>query len=60
MPSGPLDTRCGDYGGPLPLRNLGSLAQAFKGGNTPVSGLMTGTAAHRHRQPSQLFSVERQ
>jgi len=35
MPNGPLDTRCGDYGEPLPLQNLGILAQAYKGGNTP-------------------------
>src|ERR1700688_717512 len=36
MPNGPLDTRCGDYGEPLPLQNLGSLAQPYKGGNTRV------------------------
>jgi hypothetical protein len=55
MPSGPLDTRCGDYGGPLPLRNLSSLAQAFKGGNTRVSGSMTGAAAHRRRATQPTF-----
>jgi hypothetical protein len=36
MPNGPLDTRCGDYGEPLPLQNLGILAQPYKGGNTRV------------------------
>ncbi len=39
MPNGPLDTRCGDYGEPLPLQNLGMLAQPYKGGNTRVPPL---------------------
>jgi hypothetical protein len=38
MSNGPLDTQCGDYGEPLPLQNLGILAQAYKGGNTLLPG----------------------
>src|ERR1700731_1074678 len=36
MSNGPFDTHCGDYGEPLPLQNLGILAQPYKGGNTRV------------------------
>jgi hypothetical protein len=31
---------CGDYGEPLPLQNLGSLAQAYNRGNTRVPCLL--------------------
>jgi hypothetical protein len=60
MPSGLLDTRCGDYGGPLPLRNLGSLAQAFKGGNTHLPGSIASDLRLCSREPVYIFGAKRQ
>lgn len=43
-PNDPSGTRCGDYGEPLPLQNLGSLAQPCRGGE-PVQGGSTRRSA---------------
>jgi len=64
MPDGPPSIHGGDYGEPLPLRNLGSLAQAYNGGNTHLRGLLAGNWHLRGRdyvvaEPATLEQPQR-